>query len=668
MRLIDRLAAKFGYVKQVTEQAPIVPQTLAAWGLTYVQPRRTYSQLVDAYKSWVYTCIDKIAKSVAMIPLTLYEEKADGKRERLSNHPFLDLIKKPNPIMTRFMLWYETMVRLELGGMCGWLIFNNRLGLPAEIWPLPLTKTAELLPKPRPTGEIAHYEYRDGDIRHIFKPEEIVLLKYPHPESPYHAMSPLMAQTYPYDLDLFLMQQQRAYYDNMAHPGLLFTTDQELTPAQVQQLRDLLKDQYTGAIKAGKSMILHGGMKAQMLSHSAREAMIDEVARFAREKLITAFDLSEGKLGLVRDVNRANMEALNETFINECLRPKCMLIEEAIEAFLLPRWAGNLTCDFELPDVGDRALKLQERRLNLEMLYTTINEERAKEGLPPVPWGDRPWVSFSLVQAGGAPAGGDVKIKAYSGGTGIDEEWKQFVRASEEHEQLVMSVMIQHFRLLSEEVVAAVVREGARKFNRDAEAKRLANQAMPVIRHIVEQSGKRRIARILQQKRLKQAFFFNVDDPAIVKWIGERMRRFSREVTGTTFDEIERIVREGFTAGQPLAVVADQLRETFASWEQYRAPLIARTETIAAMNTGDLEAVKQSGLEMRKCWLTAMDERVRETHADAGVRYAGGIPLNEEFVVGRDRMQAPGNGTDPGENINCRCTLYYISEGGGAEE
>jgi hypothetical protein len=126
--------------------------------------------------------------------------------------------------------------------------------------------------------------------------------------------------------------------------------------------------------------------------------MLDKVAQFAREKLITAFDLSEGKIGLVKDVNRANMEALNETFILECLKPKCMLVEEVLETFLLPRYDKGLTCDFDLPDLEQKEIILKEREQNLTTFYSSINEERGKEGKDPVPWGDKPWGAFNMVQ------------------------------------------------------------------------------------------------------------------------------------------------------------------------------------------------------------------------------------------------------------------------------
>lgn len=429
--LADRIAKKLGFVR-ATELESLISTVLAGQA-TGISPEKSYSSLVDSYRSWVYTAIDKISKTVAMLPLKLYvyrsqsgvkiedtrsiraEEKAIGSKgerqyflkqmnvtkEQVYAHPFHELMNRPNMIMTRMTLWYETMIRLELSGMCGWYMPVNRLGLPGEIWPLPLTKTATFQPVPKPTMEIDRWIYKDGNINLELPPEEVLLHKYPNPSSPYQGMSPLMAQTYPYDLDLYLMIQQSALYQNKGVPGLHLHTDQRLTKPQVDEIRQQLMEMYGGAIRSGLPMVTHSGLTADKTAFSPREAQTDKVAKYAREKLITAYDLSEGKLGLVDDVNRANMEALNETFVTECLKPKCMLIEEVIEAFLLPRYDVGLTCDFDLPDIGDREYDLKERETNLRTLFSSINEERAKEGLAPVPWGEKPWVPMNMIQEGG---------------------------------------------------------------------------------------------------------------------------------------------------------------------------------------------------------------------------------------------------------------------------
>jgi phage portal protein BeeE len=734
MKIIDRVASIAGFTRTVeahrqieevkAQTSTIVSSYVTSRGSMGVVPEKTYNQLVDAYKSWVYTCIDKIAKAVAMIPLKLYVYRRQGakvidlswrpnykaltsnedrkyflkemnlKREEIYDHPFLTLINHPNSFMTRFMLWYETMIRLELGGMCGWYKINNGLGIPGQIWPLPLTKWARLTPQVSSILVLEHWNYQDGNINQQFKPEEILLMKYPNPVSPFLPMSPLMAQTYPYDIDLFLMQQQKALFEHGAMPGLHLTTDQRLNKELVRELKEQIDEQYAGAIRSGETLITHSGLKADKLGQTGREAMIGVVANYARDKLITSFDLSPGKVGLVEDVNRANAEALNATFVNECLRPKCLLVEEVIETFLLPTYDQGLTCDFDLPDLRDKEYELKAMETRLNNYVTNINEERNKIGMDPKPWGDKPWISFTMTQIGTPTPTSPVKeIKILNQEFWTEERkeihWKVFVKRSEVLEWILIEPLRHYFKAQQEEVIARLNESGKSilgqysgwgrqkvqahfkenkavsdiNINKKIEQERIRELVAPRIKEIMKEVGDARVHDLLES--LKVTIEFNVNDPAVLKWMGKRMRNFSKEVTGTSFDEIEAILRSGFTEGQPVATIAQTLADKFESWDQYRAPLIARTETIAAMNQADLESVSQLQLEdqLDKHWLTAGDEKVRDTHQKAGKEYGeDGIAIDEDFKVGQDLMQAPGDGRLAEENINCRCTLYYTEK------
>jgi phage portal protein BeeE len=762
----------------------IVSAYYTATGSGGVMPEREYWQLVDAYKSWVYTCIDKISKSIAMIPLRLYVYRSkqtgkvvrdtqwkslyrtlrtDGERqyflksakmekEEILNHPFLELINRPNDLMTRFSLWYNTGVRLELGGLCGWLKVRDGLKVTRQIYPLPLTKYAKLRAKVKATVELEYWEYQDGDVYQKFLPEDVFVMIYPHPASPFQGMSPLMAQIYPYDIDLFLMQQQRALFQHGATPGLNLHTDQYLQPHQVDELKEEIDEQYAGALQAGGTLITHSGLKGQMLGRTGRDNMIDIVERFARDKLITSFDLSPGKIGLVEDVNRANMLGLDRTFIHECLRPKCMLVEEAIETFFLSDYDKGLTCDFELPATEDQELELKAMETRLKYFVTNVDQERQRLGMEEVEWGKKPWIPYTMAQPGTEatkPAkppilpskGAKMLDLNYWTDERKDIYWKVFVSKSEKLEQMFLRPMKVHFKMQVEEVVRRLEREGKKilgqyagwsrqkvqehlKANRDKirvinidkreEKRKLKETFLPIVKTIMKEQGDDRISDLTnnvkelivscdcgKQIRVKEipspllhdyrddmdvlwcpnchkrhtseeyeekavTIEFNVDDPRVVEWLGSRMRTFSDAVSGTTFDEIEAILWEGFSEGLSIAEITGTLREKFDSWDEYRAPLIARTETLSAMSLADLESVRQMGLEdeLLKHWMSARDNRCRPTHAAADAKYSQqGIAVDEDFEVGADRMPCPGNGSLPEENINCRCVPYFTQVG-----
>ena len=49
-----------------------------------IGPERSYSQLCESYRSWVYTAIDKIGKTVAMQPLRLFVLRGKGGQKILN--------------------------------------------------------------------------------------------------------------------------------------------------------------------------------------------------------------------------------------------------------------------------------------------------------------------------------------------------------------------------------------------------------------------------------------------------------------------------------------------------------------------------------------------------------------------------------------------------------
>ena len=68
------------------------------------------------------------------------------------------------------------------------------------------------------------------------------------------------------------------------------------------------------------------------------------------------------------------------------------------------------------------------------------------------------------------------------------------------------------------------------------------------------------------------------------------------------------------------------------------------------------------GINIRKEWLTARDDIVRETHQELDGQIVG---VNELFTIPSTGQQSPSPSAfgNPEEDINCRCTILPIVEG-----
>jgi len=130
----------------------------------------------------------------------------------------------------------------------------------------------------------------------------------------------------------------------------------------------------------------------------------------------------------------------------------------------------------------------------------------------------------------------------------------------------------------------------------------------------------------------------------------------------TTVDEIRDVITTGIVKGASIEEITRKVAELYDGFRGYRAERIARTEVANAMNHGKYEAAKQSaqrlGMDIRRTWITTLDERTRNSHASAHDQTVG---INEMFTVGGVPMRYPGDNNAPArEVVNCRCTQIFF--------
>lgn len=152
---------------------------------------------------------------------------------------------------------------------------------------------------------------------------------------------------------------------------------------------------------------------------------------------------------------------------------------------------------------------------------------------------------------------------------------------------------------------------------------------------------------------------------ATQQWLSRESSTKVVGITNTTLNQIRLAFDAGFADFATGTEVAKLIvKKTGGVIARTRAITISRTETHAASQVGSVEAMKSTNIPAKKVWVSAEDERTRETHISADSRYHDNpIGMDETFTVGGDSMTAPGLGSDAAENINCRCIVTYKTEG-----
>lgn len=136
--------------------------------------------------------------------------------------------------------------------------------------------------------------------------------------------------------------------------------------------------------------------------------------------------------------------------------------------------------------------------------------------------------------------------------------------------------------------------------------------------------------------------------------------RLAKNITDATRNDLASVIEEGIKNGWGPRKTAQEIVSRGIITNKKRALVIARTETVRAQNIGTIMGAADSGIEVKKMWITAQDERVRTSPFSHVALEADMVELNEAFNNGEDIMQPGDPNASAANTINCRCTVALI--------
>jgi len=144
--------------------------------------------------------------------------------------------------------------------------------------------------------------------------------------------------------------------------------------------------------------------------------------------------------------------------------------------------------------------------------------------------------------------------------------------------------------------------------------------------------------------------------------------QLAADITDTTKEQIRRFLIQSAEQNLTMPQTIALLRTSGIT--DYRAELIARTETGRAANIGSQVGATATGLVTLKEWIAARDNRTRREprdHTDHLIMDGVKLPMEKQFQVpnnqvglGYEFMDHPCDSKASAANVcNCRCTLGY---------
>lgn len=319
--------------------------------------------------------------------------KSARRIEHVTNHTLLDLFAQPTPgtSLTSFDLWELTSLYLEVHGAAYWYAQPGPIGVPLALWVLP---TQNIRPKRDPDSPriVDYYEYRTGRKEQRFDPEDIIAFRYPDPRDPYTGgLSPLRAAFEQVSILADYAALRQSKLDNSAIPDCI------VSPAEVigEEERDRLEAQWTQKFRrggAGRVVVAESGMKVHLLSHSLGDIAALADCKATKEDVANAFHVPLAFLST--QTNLANLQASRSQHMEQAISPRLARRDETLNLTLLPRFdpSRRLFLSSEDPVPADQDAALQQLDLDMKYGILSVNEVRGGRGLPPMPWGNVPWM------------------------------------------------------------------------------------------------------------------------------------------------------------------------------------------------------------------------------------------------------------------------------------
>lgn len=644
---------------------------------TYGAPTpQDLSRQIEEYKSWAFACTQRNAFSIAKCILRLYK-KSIGKEDKIElteimQHPFLELMQNVNPFFNKFELWTLTTIFLEMTGNAYWWLPRSTLRIPMMIWALP-SHWIKIVPST--TEFIAGYVMTvPGKGTPIpLSADEIVHFKYPSPFSLYYGTGPLFAAAFGVDLNNEIKKWGINYFMNNAQPSGVLYTDQSIQEGQYQRLRDEWNRKHRGSENAGKLAILTSGLKYQQIGSSLKDAKFEDVSREIRDEILAIFGVPASKLGLVEDVNRANADANDYTYQKETILPRLLLIEEKINEKIMPIYDEGLIVKFDNPVPEDKEYRLREQGEHIRSGYSSIDDERIEDKKEPyeMPETEVPLIPFSSVPAGSP--------KPELSTTPIEEEeksieqkkkrqrkWEMFIQLAYPYEKKFGEKMREYFQRQHSEVMKNLARY--RAYTKEVKAGLEANiifnmnEWNEILKGISNSLIKETLTTgvMLAMQETDSVIDFNLFNPNILRAVEQRVLFFSDKVNSSTVNLLSEAIKAGVAGGETMDDIARRIDRIFQYSEDFRSMRTAQTEVVGAMNNGQLMLYTEVGFEAKE-WLTARDEKVRESHQALEGKV---IELNKYFTTGLgNNLLYPGDrstGAPPEDLINCRCTINPV--------
>ena len=298
----------------------------------------------------VNRCVRLIAESANRVPLIAVE---NGKR--LSDHPMLALLRRPNQHQSGSELFESVYAYLQTAGNA----YLSAGVADGEVKGLYCLRPDRVQVVPGSDGWPVSYTYSPGGRITTFRQDAtpvagVLHMALFHPLDDYYGLSPLEAAQQSLDLHNAAARWNKALLDNSARPSgaLVYSAGAgHLTDDQFKRLKEELEGAFQGSANAGRPMVLEGGLDWKSMAISPKDMDFIEAKHAAAREIALAFGVPPMLLGIPGDNTYSNLAEANRSFWRQTIVPLVLRVTDDLSFWLAPGFGGEVQIAPDFDDV-----------------------------------------------------------------------------------------------------------------------------------------------------------------------------------------------------------------------------------------------------------------------------------------------------------------------------
>ncbi|WP_309448531.1 phage portal protein [Clostridium sp.] len=641
---------------------------------TLIAPTMNTSDFLRSYGEigWLFVAVNRISQDIGSSEWKAY--KGDVVQE---NSLALNVLKHPNRFMSQYQLLWKSCAYLELTGRCFWYIAKDRLGRPTEIWCL---NPLDIWVVPDRNNFIKGYMYKAGAEQIPLDVDEVIFINLPDLLNPYSGKGPAQAAASNLEIDKYTSTYVKNFFYNDARPGGIVNFP-DMEENEYDRAVEQYKDKHRGVENSGEILFTKGGsVTFTPININIKDLDISNLKDNTRDGILGAFGVPKSIVGITDDVNRSTAEAAEYTFAMHTIKPLLHLIQDVLNNEFVPLFKEDSEIKFTdpVPKNKDFVKSVLDTQIDKSLTKNEVRDALNKLmgwNLPHIEGGDVIYQPVGL-QPLGTPMPTaqptppkdetpqepqkNIKKKLKSQFDNLDKEtyWKAFVQKTDKFEKDMKPVWEGIFEHQKDKIIANIKSQKHIKdislndildfLNGKEESDYMKDQIISLLKKIIADKG----AQVMDELNVDTSF--NLHDPKVTEWLNKYCGDQIKYINSTTQSLIKNQLVEGQGLGESIPKLINRISEYCDGMKDYRIESIARTEVIGASNNASILSYDQSGVVNGKQWLTALDGREREWHAEADGQK---VDLDKNFIVDGEELECPGGMGGSAENvINCRCT------------